>query len=220
MKVVIVGLGQFGRAAALAFARKGAETIAMDTDSEAVKRVQDEVDLAVSTDASDLENLRARGVEEADLFIAGIGDDFEAQILAIVHAKKLGVSRVIARANSPTHERALLAVGADEVLDPESNSAEALVLRVMSSLDGKHTRLTGGVRALETSAPERMIGKPLHDEVIAIFERHAVHLIGVIRGDGDNGPKCVTAPETLIEPSDDLLLVGEEARLETLIAEF
>lgn len=220
MKVVIVGLGQFGRAAATSFARKGAETIAIDTNPESVKRVQDEVDLAVSTDASNLENLKAQGVAEADLFVAGIGDDFEAQILAIVHAKKLGVKRIIARANSPTHERALLAVGADEVLDPESNSAEALVLRVMSSVDGKQTRLAGGVRAVEARAPEKMVGHPLHDHVIELFEGHAVHLIGVLRGDGDNGVQCVTAPDTLIEPSDDLLLVGEDERLASLIADF
>ena len=216
MKAVIVGLGQFGRAAALAFARSGAETVAIDLDMEAIKHVQDEVDLAVRTDASSAENLEAQGVGHADVLIAGIGNDFEAQVLTVVHAKKLGVTRVLARAISDTHARALLAVGADEVLNPERDAAETLVLRLMTRMDGTQRKLTPDASAIELAAPSGLIGRPLRAQTLDFLDLSNVHLVALLRGDDPNSPETVTDPESRIEEGDRLLVVGRDGDIAAL----
>ena len=92
----MVGLGGFGKPAALALARAGFEVIAIDVAMRPVDDVKDDVALAVRLDATDEAALAEQGVGEADLVIATIGANFEAQLLTVVYAKQLGVDRVLA----------------------------------------------------------------------------------------------------------------------------
>ena len=98
MKSVVIGLGDFGYAAARLLAQNGVEVIAIDVNMELVKSIRDDVTLAVCLDATKKDALAAQGVGNADVLIAAVGGNFEAQVLAVVHAKRLGVEYVIARA--------------------------------------------------------------------------------------------------------------------------
>jgi trk system potassium uptake protein TrkA len=119
MKVAVVGLGLFGKSIALKLAAAGAEVVAIDAKRDLVDDVKDGVAVAVKLDATDEKELREQGVHQADLLVASIGDDFEANQLLVILAKRIGVKRVVARAPSETHAKILRMIGADDVVLPE-----------------------------------------------------------------------------------------------------
>jgi trk system potassium uptake protein TrkA len=119
MKCAVIGLGEFGQAAAVGLARNGVEVIAVDVKLERVNAIKDQVTLAVCLDGSQETAMQAHGIGTVDVLIAAIGNNFEAQVLAVVHAKELGIKKIVARATTPDHHRVLVAVGADHVFNPE-----------------------------------------------------------------------------------------------------
>lgn len=133
MKVTVVGMGLFGNALALDLARAGIEVIAIDNELGKLYGVRDEVALAVALDATDEKALRSQGVHGADVLVACIGNNFEANQLLVVLAKKMGIPRVIARAPSPNHARILTILGADEVVLPEIEVAERMARKLLDT---------------------------------------------------------------------------------------
>ena len=126
MICAVIGLGDFGRAAAIGLARAGAEVIAIDRNMDRLSLVQNEVALAVQMDATHRDALESQGLARADVLIAAIGQNFEAQVLMVVHARNLGIKRIVARAVTEDHRRVLQAVGADEVFNPEEPAAHTM----------------------------------------------------------------------------------------------
>lgn len=133
MKVTVVGMGLFGNALALNLARAGIEVIAIDRDLGKLYGVRDEVALAVALDATDEKALRSQGVHGSDVLVACIGNDFEANQLLVMVAKKMEIPRVIARAPSPNHARILTLLGADEVVLPEIEVAERMARKLLDT---------------------------------------------------------------------------------------
>ncbi len=213
MKAIVVGLGQFGSAVAIALGRAGVETIAIDSRMGPVEALKDEVDLAVCTDATSYDSLQAQGVADADVFVAGIGSDFEAQILAVVHAKRAGIKLVVARSSSDTHREVLEAVGVDLVVNPERDAAQDTVLHLLMPSMGNHIKLTEGLSAVEIPAPEGMSGRTLHDQCQDLLQRDNVNLVAVRRANEGGTKQSLLAPGTRIEVGDTLVLVGNDTDL-------
>lgn len=225
MKCAVIGLGQFGRAAAIALARNGAEVIAVDSDMELVDEVKDQVSLAVRLDASHEGALEAHGIGETDVLIAAIGRNFEAQVLVVVHAKRMGIPKVVARATTPDHKRVLQAVGADEVLNPEEEAARRMVQRLTIPNITSYFELVEGFSVVEIDAPTGTVGKTL--EELDLRRRFRINLVAVKRmGAGPNGEKVTRAfnpvplPDEEIETDDVLALVGSDLDLAGFMAEY
>lgn len=213
MKCAIIGLGTFGRAAAIGLARAGAEIIAVDRSMDRVNAVKDEVALAVRLDASQREALESNGISGVDVLVAAIGENFEAQVLAVVHAKKLGIKRVVARAMTPDHHKVLEAVGADEVFNPEEEAARSLVQRLTISDITNYFELTEGFSLVEVKAPAQIVGKTLRS--LDLRRHFRVNLVAIKRttvaADGTEEVKefnPVPLPDEIIRETDVLVLVG------------
>jgi len=211
MKAVVVGLGQFGTSAALAFANAGAETIVLDKDMGPVEKIKDQVDHAVCTDAAAQGVLETQGCDDADVLVAAIGEDFEAQIMAVVQARQVGVKRVVARALSDRHRRVLEAVGADLVVNPEHQAAQAMVLRLLSPGSGERIPIAENLVAVEVPAPPGLTGRTLGDQRADLLER-GLHLVALRRA-GDNGSELKYDPSIRIADGDRMLCVGSEEAL-------
>lgn len=212
MKAVVVGLGNFGTSAALGFARAGVETIALDVVMAPVEQIKDQVDHAVCTDAAAPGSLEAQGCEEADFLVAAIGDDFESQILTIVQARQIGVHRIVARALSDAHRRVLEAVGADVVINPDREAAQAMVLRLLAPDSGERVPIAEGLIALEVPSPPGMAGRTLGDQRADLLQLHGLHLIA-LRGGAEGERELRLDPDARIEEGDLLLCVGSEETL-------
>lgn len=225
MKCAVVGLGRFGRAAAIDLTRNGAEVIAVDLDMDLVNDLKDEVALAVRLDASHEDALHSHGIGEVDVLVAAIGENFEAQVLLVVHAKRFGIKKIVARATTPDHIRVLKAVGADEVFNPEEEAARWMVRRLFITNITSYFELAEGFSIVEVNAPRGTVGKTLQD--LNLRRRFRINLVAIKRMNAPQGQERgvkkfnpVPDPTETIEANDVLALVGSVLDLANFMAEY
>lgn len=225
MKCAVIGLGEFGKAAAVGLTHHGAEVIAADIDMDRVNDVKDDVSLAVRLDARHDEALEEHGISEVDVLVAAIGNNFEAQVLLVVHAKRFGIKKIVARATSPDHIRVLKAVGADEVFNPEEDAARWMVQRLLITNISSYFELAEGFSIVEVNAPAGVIGKSL--EQLNLRRRFRINLVAIkrMKSGASNEPTAiifnpVPLPDEVIQPHDVLALVGSVLHLANFMAEY
>jgi trk system potassium uptake protein TrkA len=130
-QVLIIGIGQFGRALATALTQKGVEVMAVDHRPEIVEDIAPLVADAATLDATDEEALARLQPAKRDVSVCAIGEDSkEAAIICTALLRQLGAPRVIARAASDVNQRILMLVGAHEVYSPEEEFGRRLANRI------------------------------------------------------------------------------------------
>jgi len=213
MKCAVIGLGDFGRAAAIGLARAGAEVIAIDRNMDRLNLVKHEVALAIRIDATQREALEAQEIDKVEVLVAAIGQNFEAQVLVVVHARTMGIKRIVARALSEDHRRVLEAVGAGEVFNPEEEAARTMVDRLTISNIRKYFELADGFSLVEVEAPAATVGRTLRE--LDLRQRFRVNLVALKRmAGGPEGARVVKEfnvvpmPQDVIQAGDVLALVG------------
>ena len=129
---IVIGLGRFGSEVARRLYGYGCEVLAMDTSSENVQQVADQVTHAVVGNAQDKDVLRALSAQDFECAIVAIGDSLADSVLATMNLKELGIPRVICKAHDETHRQVLLKLGADQVVIPEQENAARLAKSLSS----------------------------------------------------------------------------------------
>lgn len=222
MRVAIIGLGEFGQAAAIGLARGGVEVIAIDSNMECVDAVKDEVAVAVCMDAKNRDALKENGVNQVDVLVAAIGENFESQVLVVVHAKQFGIKRVVARAMTADHRMVLSAVGADDVFDPEEEAARWMVQRLMLGDISSYFELADGFSLMEIKAPKGALGKSIRE--LDLRRKFRINLVALKRyeksAEGSLTLKQfnpVPSPDERIMENDVLALAGSVVDLANFV---
>jgi trk system potassium uptake protein TrkA len=220
----VIGLGRFGRMVAEMLAADGAEVIAVDLNPTIIENIKDKVTIAVRMDSTDETALISQGIDSVDAVIVGIGDDFEANQLTVVLAKKIGVETVITRARTPVQAKILSLIGADEVIMPEEETAQRLAQRLTRPNIRAYLELAEGYSLVEVAAPRKFHGSSLKE--INLRKKFGVTLVVVkkrVEADNENGYEerinDVPGAEYIIQPDDILVLVGPDDKLSVLAEE-
>src|SRR5688572_13533859 len=160
-RVIIIGLGRFGRGVARTLHELGYEVTAIDTDERQVEAAADFVSLAVQGDGSDEELLRSLQADRAGVGIVAQGRSLEANVIAALILKKAGVKWVIAKATNDLHGELLRRIGVNRIIYPERDSAVRLAhaIAVPSINDYISLSPTSGVAKFEV--PPEFVGKTL-----------------------------------------------------------
>lgn len=219
-RVAIVGLGRFGMAVIEQLASTRAQVIAIDTSPDAVADVKDLVDVAVVLDATDERALRGQDVHKCDYLVVAIGENFEAALLTAVLAKKLGIPNVIVRATTSMHAQIFRKIGADEVIQPESEAGIALARRLANPSLEDFVDLGEGYTLIELRAPSAFRGKTLRE--LNLRAKYGVNLVAIRRSlpvaegsDAEETRKMigVPQPDEVIEAQDILMVIGANENL-------
>ncbi|MGZ0168472.1 MAG: potassium channel family protein [Planctomycetales bacterium] len=227
-RIAVIGLGRFGMALARNLARLGAQVIAVDRNMQLVNEIKDDVDLAVRLDSTDRDALDAQDIDKVDVCVVSIGENFEASLLTTVILRKLGVPRVMCRAQTSFHAEIFRQIGADEVIQPETSAGEQMARRLANPRLTDVIDLAEGYSMVETEAPESWWGIGLKD--LELRTKFDVNLVAIKRPtvssstDGDDATENVAAPEIisvprpddLIQQGDLLMLVGSHDAIDKL----
>jgi trk system potassium uptake protein TrkA len=227
-RVAVIGLGRFGTALARQLARSGAEVIAADMDMELVNDLRDDVAVAVRIDSTDRLALEAQEIDTVDAAVVAIGENFEAALLTTVILKKLGVPRIVCRAQTEFHAEIFRQIGATEVIQPEVQAGERLGHSLANPQLEDLVPLGEGYTLIELRAPREFQGKSL--KALALRQTYGVNLISIRRPTGiptadkdsndskNGGYHVIGVPrsEELIEPGDVLIVVGSDEALARL----
>lgn len=197
----VIGLGRFGASLALTLMQNGYSVLGIDRDPEIVQRLADSITQTVALDASDEAALRAVGIQSFETVIVAIGTNFEANLLATVALKALGIPNVICKALTERQRDILLKVGANRVILPEYEAGRRLAeeLTVPGMLD--HIMLGKEHCVTEMQAPAAMVGRTLLET--ELHSRYGLTVLAVKRGDR----LTVMPPAHFVFASEDLLIV-------------
>ena len=217
MKYIIVGMGNFGSYLSIRLTEMGHEVIGVDTDMEKIDHVKDKITHAVNLNATQMSAIKTLPLKDTDVVVVAIGEDFGASIMATAIFKQLKVKRLISRAISSLHETVLQAIGVDEIIHPEEESAERMSKRLEMRGVVDSLNLSEDYNIIEAEAPERYIGKTIGE--VDLRGNYNINILTIIRMEAKQSVFGVTqrrkrvqgvvSPETRINRGDILVLFGD-----------
>jgi trk system potassium uptake protein TrkA len=208
---IVIGLGRFGTGLAMTLNAYNHEVLAIDLDMQRVQHVSQVLPHVIQLDSTNIDALREVGAESFDTGVVCIGSDFEANLLATVNLRKLGVRRVVTKARTVTQQDILLKVGADEVILPEHEAGVRLARRLAAIDFVDFLELGEDKGVVEIVTPPRLVGKSLKESQIR--QQYGLAVVAIRRG-GD----VIVSPqaEEVIQQNDILVVLGRIINCERL----
>jgi trk system potassium uptake protein TrkA len=225
MKYIIVGLGNFGGFLAARLTDLGHEVIGVDSVEAKVDMVKNSITHAITMDATDAQAIKTLPYKDVDVVIIAIGEDFGASIMVTAIFKQMNVKRLISRSINKIHETVIKAIGVDEIVHPEEDSAQRLAksLQMNGVLDS--LEVSDEYNIIEVKAPSRYIGLTIGETQIR--QDYNINILTLIKWDekinifgSKSKVKKVTGvvtPETKIEEGDILLLFGNNKDIQNIL---
>ncbi|MDO5321651.1 MAG: Trk system potassium transporter TrkA [Bacteroidia bacterium] len=166
--------------------------------------------IIVNGDGRDPDVLSDEGINEYDAFVALTGND-EANVLACVVAKKLGIGRTVAEVENIDYMRLAEEMGVDTVINKKLITAGRIFKFTLSG-KARFVRYMNGTNAevMEyTAAPGSQITKGALKDIN--FPQNAI-IAGVIRG----SEAFIAVGDTIIEPYDRVALFAMPDSIKTI----
>ncbi|HMP29825.1 MAG TPA: TrkA family potassium uptake protein, partial [Saprospiraceae bacterium] len=163
MKYIIIGLGNFGASLAQKLTEQGNEVIGIDTSMSKVEAYKEKISHTICMDATDEFTVSGLPLMETDIVLVAIGEDQGANIMTTALLKNLEVKRLISRAINPLHEKVLQAIGVDEIVHPEEETAERWAKKLCLSNVVDSFELSDEYSIIEAEVPTDYIGKAIRD---------------------------------------------------------
>lgn len=206
--ILLIGAGNFGRHIAEKFHSLGHEVMAIDNDEERINNIVPLVTSAQIGDSTNEEFLRTLGVDNYDVCIVTIGNDFQSSLETTCLLKELGAVKVVSRAERDGQAKFLLRNGADEIVYPEKQLASWMGIRYSADHILDYIELDGGCSIFEVGVPKAWLGKSILQ--LDIRKKYNINIIAL----KENGKLNVTfAPDTVLTESKTLLVLGEQRAL-------
>lgn len=211
-RFVVVGLGNFGSAAADALFRKGHEVVVVDHSESTVDRIAPLVTRAAVGDGRSVDVLERLGARNADAAIVSTGDDIAASILATMSLKDLGVSDLYVKVISRDHARVMERIGVTETIFPERETALALAERVTGKALLNFVAMGKDFSIQEMAVPDKWNGRTLRE----LDPRRAHGVLIVAVHDVLLDQFKLPDPDDVLKESDTLIVAGKNTELEAV----
>jgi trk system potassium uptake protein TrkA len=225
MKYIIVGLGNFGASLAQKLTAQGNEVIGIDTSMSKVDMYKEKISHTICMDSTDEFTVSGLPLRETDIVIIAIGEDQGANVMTTALFKNLEVKRLISRAINPLHEKVLLAIGVDEIVHPEEETAERWAKKLCLNNVVDSFELTDDYSILEVNVPLVYINKTLKE--IGFRKNYNLLVLTTIKkvevksflGNSmvESKVQGVAKPDLLLEAEDIIVLYGSNKDLQNFL---
>ena len=207
--VLLIGLGRFGRHIAMKLSELHHQVMAVDRNEKRVNAVLPYVTNAQIGDATNGEFMESLGMNNFDVCIVAIGDDFQSSLEATSLAKELGAKKVVSRAARDVHAKFLLRNGADEIVYPERQLADWTAVRYTADHIIDYIELDGDHAIVEIAIPEKWIGKSVIEADVRT--NHGINIMGIKRG---GRLELNFEPQTIFMRDDTILVLGNTKNIQ------
>ena len=227
MKCIIIGLGNFGSSLADKLTQTGHEVIGVDNKMGKVEALKEKLSHTVCLDCTDQQAVAHLPLKDTDVVIVCIGEDEGANLMATALMKRLNVKRLISRAMSSLHETILEAMGIEEIVHPEEETADrwAKKLNLKGVVDSYE--LTGEYSIVKATVPEQYVGKTL--EELGFRKNYNIVVLTTIKVTEEknmlgiskkvNKVQGVASAATVLNEGDILVMYGNTNDIEQLLKE-
>ncbi|SUO95404.1 potassium channel family protein [Suttonella ornithocola] len=210
----VIGLGAFGRSAAMTLQSLGNTVIGIDTDPKMVDEIKNDIPHAMIADATSRDMLEEINVAQSQGVLVSIGEDLEASLLCVLNLKQLGVTNIWVKAKSHAHHAILTDMGVRRVIHPESSMGKRVAQKM-------NFPLMKDMLNIASDCVMTVMDMPVREEPLTVGDvlnmHESVRFFGLYR-DGELYTNL--APENELHAEDRLLFAGSQAALRTLIKEF
>ena len=207
--IMLIGLGRFGKHIAMKLRELNHQVMAVDHKEDRVQELLPYVTNAQIGDSTNEDFLRSLGVDNYDVCIVAIGDDFQSSLETTSLLKELGAKMVVSRAATDVQEKFLLRNGADQVVYPEKQLAIWTAIRCSSDTILDYIEVEGDYSIYELSMPPHWVGKTVAQ--IDIRRKHGINILGV-RSNGKLDLNVM--PDTLLSSGSSILVLGPDDALQ------
>lgn len=199
----VIGLGRFGTAVAKVLSELGNEVMVIDKDPEVIREVSSIVTYAVEADVMDENVLKDLGLGNMDAVVVSIGSDLEASIMATLLSKELGVSRIVAKAQTELHAKVLKKIGADRIVFPERDMGSRVAHNLTSRNILDYIEISPEFSILEVEALQNWVGKDLKS--LRLRNKYGVNIIAIKRGSHIN---ISPSSDDGVKEGDIVIMIG------------
>ncbi len=212
-EIVVIGIGRFASELIVNLNKTNDfNIVAIDKHQSKLEQLKG-VKNAIVGDATNKDFILGIGIDNADSYIIGMGQDFKSSLVIASIIKNNFKGKVFAKSIDENHESILYSLGVEDVVTPEVAAAGIVYRRLINPLAGikggqmyQMVEVAKGVSLVNVPALKSDWGKSIRDAVIP--EGIGVSLITKIKA----GPQIVTG-DTIIEEGDILSLIGKESLL-------
>ncbi len=221
MQYIIVGLGSFGSSLGAKLTALGHEVIGIDNNMGKVDLFKEKLSHTIRLDATDEVTVEGLPLRDTDVVIIAIGENQGANIMATALFKNLHVKRLISRAINPLHQRVLQAIGVDEIVHPEEETAERWAKKLCMTNVVDSFELSKDFSIVEIKVPGEMVGKRIVEIdfrrkynllVLTTIKRTEVKSI-VGKSRNEDQVQGVAGPDDVLEEDDILVIFGSKRDL-------
>jgi trk system potassium uptake protein len=209
-RFAVIGAGSFGYHAAKALYENENEVIAIDQNKDRVQAIEPHCTSAIVQDVTDMEALKGLGLDEVDAVIVSTGANIKPSILICFHLSRLGIRRIIAKAEDDDHGEILKQLGATEIIRPGMDMAQRLALRLTSPNIMEFLPLEEDYTIAQVDPPPSFIGKSLME--LALRKRYEVNVIAVKERVSERFV-MVPGADFTVKENDILVILGKESDL-------
>lgn len=208
----VLGLGVFGHTIAQELSSFDQEVIVLDNKPVNIQEIADSVSRAVVGDITDLEFLKASGIDSCDVVIIATGENLESSALALLNCKKLGIKTIIAKAADKNYEEILYGIGATQVISPERSTGKTLVSSLLRQKITNVFHLEDDLALVEFDIPESWVGKSLTE--LNLRENYHLNIIG-IRPDNSQALNPYINPQDKMKAGVSISAIASQKTFET-----
>lgn len=227
MRIIIIGLGNFGSSLGLSLMEEGHEVIGVDSSSERVDKFKDDLTYTIRLDATEASAMKHLPFGDTDCVVIAIGEDIGASITTIAQVIKVYSGKIIARSINDVHHAVLESMNIKDIVEPETEFAQDLAKRIMLKNVVKAMDLPGAYEIAEIPVPHHLIGKNLIESnpkqnynvfVISTIKQHLVkNLFGAQKVQYD--VTGILSDEYVFEEGDLIVLFGKNKDIERFAEE-
>ncbi len=213
--ILVIGIGRFAQHLCRELGRLGDEIMAVDISEEAVNSVSEYVSASRIGDCTDPEVLKSLGVNDYDMCIVCIGNNFQNSLEITSQLKEMGAKYVISKANRDIQAKFLQRNGADEVIYPNRDMAEKLARKVSMNHVFDYIELAGEYSIYEIPPLASWVGKTLKEADI-----RAKYHVNVIGTKASDSAKIMPLADYVIKPDEHLIVVGTQKEINKIVKKF
>ena len=210
--VLIIGLGRFGTYMAKKFTTLGNHVMALDTDEEKVNEILPFVTTAQIGDATKESVLESIGVDNFDLCVVSVGENFQSSLETTSLLKELGAKYVLSRACTEIQAKFLLKNGADNVVYAEKEMAERLAVKYSANNIFDYIQLTHEYAIFEIPTPKSWAGKTIRDK--GVRAKYNLNILAIKRG---SNLTPLPSADYVFNASERLIVMCKRADIDKMV---
>ena len=207
--ILLIGIGRFGKHIAMNLHQLGHEVMAVDQAEDRIDQILPYVTNAQIGDCTNKDFLESLGINNFDVCIVAISNDFQSSLETTANLKELGARLVVSRAERDVQAKFLLRNGADEILYPEKQIAKWAAIRYSSDHILDYIELDETHAIFEVTVPRAWRSKSIGE--IDIRKHFNINIMALKKNGKMN---MAITPDSVLTEDVTMLVLGEYRALQ------